>query len=114
MSCTLFPYHYGSYATDVDKSREKVLAMAFPYHYGSYATFSEWCYIDEDLAFPYHYGSYATGRLGSFRVFRDHMFPYHYGSYATINEDNTIYELLRFHTTMVLTQPMVSLKTEYQ
>jgi len=32
-----FPYHYGSYATDVidDDEREE---LEFPYHYGSYAT----------------------------------------------------------------------------
>ena len=56
--------------------------------------------------FPYHYGSYATG-TSSGRDTHANTFPYHYGSYATgyFHCEDPMY--LRFHTTMVLTQPVI-------
>jgi len=80
----MFPYHYGSYATEVDKNGGFGV-LVFPYHYGSYATnlpeeMVPYVYRvsiplwflrntiprkfdpDAPILFPYHYGSYATNR----------------------------------------------------
>ncbi len=55
--------------------------------------------------FPYHYGSHATQTLpNGVRVLS--RFPYHYGSHATFKgEFRGVDVEIRFHTTMVLTQP---------
>jgi len=58
--------------------------------------------------FPYHYGSYATGP-GEAYIHRGLLsFPYHYGSYATRGFDAAFHVPGNsFHTTMVLTQPLL-------
>jgi len=125
---TSFPYHYGSYATESMKWLFYYVLL-FPYHYGSYATrhFLKWVtpyrrvsiplwflrnrlhiYVPGkyQLLFPYHYGSYATYRFEK-EFFFFAAFPYHYGSYATYGRESwSIAPTRRFHTTMVLTQPL--------
>ena len=60
--------------------------------------------------FPYHYGSHATESEYLCHAWRT-QFPYHYGSHATWMETwYLIFISLRFHTTMVLTQPEMQLK----
>jgi len=57
--------------------------------------------------FPYHYGSYATERIKRLEL-ASKKFPYHYGSYATADKYLIkVMRLLSFHTTMVLTQPLL-------
>jgi len=53
----------------------------------------------------YHYGSHATPRPGR-SLAAGMVFPYHYGSHATylFKRSTHVYNSLRFHTTMVLTQ----------
>jgi len=82
-SLLLFPYHYGSHATQQKESSACLQGKQFPYHYGSHAT--EWLDRNGNIpfTFPYHYGSHATKGGGEWG-FTTH---------------------LRFHTTMVLTQP---------
>jgi len=60
--------------------------------------------------FPYHYGSYATSKEPSRSRIEKNEFPYHYGSYATCKPTVHVYGLNSFHTTMVLTQPVVPKK----
>ena len=82
LSVYLFPYHYGSHATNNVLFVIKP-TVSFPYHYGSHATevLAE-VLTDEENLFPYHYGSHATFicRMWDLPVFE---FPYHYGSHAT-------------------------------
>jgi len=61
----------------------------------------------EVYLFPYHYGSYATVRNNGEISFVS-PFPYHYGSYATQYPRGDLpLDLQCFHTTMVLTQPLL-------
>jgi len=81
--CKLFPYHYGSYATESLLNAAYYDFMQFPYHYGSYATRKSQPISSTGKAFPYHYGSYATWTGEPPASPDSNQFPYHYGSYAT-------------------------------
>jgi len=109
------------------RKKQRGAESQFPYHYGSYATVwrFKWfgsnpqvsiplwflrnakCVLSELIsnAFPYHYGSYATSWNRTKISVSNSKFPYHYGSYATNRGgvSNSML-LIRFHTTMVLTQ----------
>ncbi len=57
--------------------------------------------------FPYHYGSHATWYYHRYRRCNN-TFPYHYGSHATYSQRaQSMTEGGSFHTTMVLTQPLL-------
>ena len=98
----MFPYHYGSHATDFN-AEEYVVLLKFPYHYGSHATHRTQFYTL--LLYCFHTTMVLTqllqqGRrrihfnvsiplwfsrnLGFMRYSRVlETFPYHYGSHAT-------------------------------
>jgi len=80
--------------------------IMFPYHYGSHATAVAEEKILRYFRFPYHYGSHATMKVEDNKA-RKRQFPYHYGSHATVMSMMSRYRGGCFHTTMVLTQPLL-------
>ncbi len=99
----MFPYHYGSYATERQVKPSLLVAVSIPLWFlrnistarvGSLlACFHTTMVLTQPpptekwealmSAFPYHYGSYATLGVRIERLQKFLSFPYHYGSYAT-------------------------------
>jgi len=106
-----------------------VFIMLFPYHYGSYATYELSCARSESgsVSIPLWFLRNAcllcpTRRRQGVSIplwfLRNYynmqqiakmtgMFPYHYGSYATHEGVKELNNKTSFHTTMVLTQPVL-------
>jgi len=87
LTCTdMFPYHYGSHATDARLHKTACL-HEFPYHYGSHATESHNLFQINQL-FSFHTTMVLTQPdPDEEHPALDILFPYHYGSYATSSSD---------------------------
>jgi len=101
----MFPYHYGSHATDTSTEALEKLA-AFPYHYGSHATTERQasCHL---LHQSFHTTMVLTQRG---RVWYKNIsnIPVSIPLWFSRNKRGTLRllgEQYSFHTTMVLTQP---------
>jgi len=56
----MFPYHYGSYATDIKDELKKIRELSFHTTMVLTQLSTALGVAVSELLFPYHYGSYAT------------------------------------------------------
>jgi len=101
---SLFPYHYGSYATKHDDDCANLVSASFHTTMVLTQPEREIRVEDVDNQFPYHYGSYATQALKLMGyIVKAVSIPLWFlrNIRSQLDEFQAVW---RFHTTMVLTQ----------